>query len=200
VIAATYPEAPISVQNVPGLTTSTQIGLAWTEGANNGGTSVTDYQISYALETDDTYTIYSSNIVESTEIITGLSPGSNYKFKIKSRNIIGFSDYSSIVVIKAAQVPDVPTGLVNVPVITAANQIGLQWVAPVFDGGSTLFDYTIYYDNASGNNFEELVVGLTDTTYTATSLTQGESYQFKVEARNQYGFSFFSNTVSILTA
>jgi hypothetical protein len=87
-----------------------------------------------------------------------------------------------------------------VPVITAANQIGLQWVAPVFDGGSTLLDYTIYYDNASGNNFEELVVGLTDTTYTATSLTQGESYQFKVEARNQYGFSFFSNTVSILTA
>jgi len=31
-------------------------------------------------------------------------------------------------------------------------------------------------------------------------LTEGSTYQFKVEARNAYGFSVFSNTVSILAA
>jgi hypothetical protein len=31
-------------------------------------------------------------------------------------------------------------------------------------------------------------------------LTEGSTYQFKVEARNVYGFSVFSNTVSILAA
>ena len=36
--------------------------------------------------------------------------------------------------------------------------------------------------------------------YTATSLNQGMTYQFKVETRNEYGFSVYSNTVSILTA
>ena len=36
--------------------------------------------------------------------------------------------------------------------------------------------------------------------YNATSLTKGSTYQFKVEARNMYGFSVSSNTVSILAA
>jgi hypothetical protein len=31
-------------------------------------------------------------------------------------------------------------------------------------------------------------------------LTEGSTYQFKIKARNVYGFSVFSNTVSILAA
>ncbi len=31
-------------------------------------------------------------------------------------------------------------------------------------------------------------------------MTQGLTYQFKVEARNAYGYSAYSNTVSVLTA
>lgn len=88
----------------------------------------------------------------------------------------------------------------NLPQITFANQIGIQWDAPVFDGGSSILDYTIYYDNASGSTFTELVAGLTDLTYTANSLTQGQTYQFQVEARNAYGLSFFSNVVSVLAS
>ena len=42
--------------------------------------------------------------------------------------------------------------------------------------------------------------GVTALNYNATSLTEGSTYQFKVEARNIYGFSIFSNTVSILAA
>ena len=42
--------------------------------------------------------------------------------------------------------------------------------------------------------------GVTALNYNATSLTEGSTYQFKVEARNAYGFSIFSNTVSILAA
>jgi hypothetical protein len=46
----------------------------------------------------------------------------------------------------------------------------------------------------------ELVSGLSSLEYTATSLTQGATYQFKVEARNSYGLSFFSNIISVLAA
>lgn len=38
------------------------------------------------------------------------------------------------------------------------------------------------------------------TTYTATSLTPGTTYKFKVQARNAFGFSDFSDPVSILAA
>ena len=39
------------------------------------------------------------------------------------------------------------------PEITTATQIGITWSAPSFNGGSTIVDYKIWYDNASGSTF-----------------------------------------------
>ena len=96
--------------------------------------------------------------------------------------------------------PDAPTDLQNVPAITDADTIGLSWAAPEFDGGSPILDYRLWSDNASGSDFAVLEGSLAGFTYTATSLVQGATYQFKIEARNAYGFSAFSNIVTILTA
>lgn len=123
-----------------------------------------------------------------------------YKFIIQARNLVGLSVPSTVVSILAAQIPDAPTNLQNVEEVTNRNTIGLDWEAPVFDGGSALLDYSVWYDNALGGDFELLQSGVTDTLFTAASLTQGLTYQFKIQARNLYGFSSFSNTVSILTA
>jgi hypothetical protein len=100
----------------------------------------------------------------------------------------------------AAQVPDAPTNLVNVPENTARYQNGLSWVAPEFDGGSPILDYRIWTDESNGPEYVVLVDGLTDLNYIATGLTQGLIYTYKVEVRNLYGYSVFSNTVSILAA
>jgi hypothetical protein len=86
-------------------------------------------------------------------------------------------------------------------VVTLADRIGLTWVAPVFDGGSPVLDYRVWYDNASGGDFIELTTGVTDTSYTATGLTQGSTYKFRIQTRNAYGYSLgFTNEVSILAA
>jgi hypothetical protein len=62
-------------------------------------------------------------------------------------------------------------------VVTDANTIGLIWSAPVFDGGSALIDYRIFFDDATnGVTFTELASGLTGTSYTANLLTQGLTY------------------------
>lgn len=46
-----------------------------------------------------------------------------------------------------------------------------------------------------------LASGIPGTTYTATGLTAGETYVFKVQARNSFGFSDYSSpAVSILCA
>ena len=59
----------------------------------------------------------------------------------------------------------------------------------------------MWYDNGSGGaSFQMLESGVTDVSYTATGLTQGLSYQFKVKARNDDGFSFFSDVVVVLAA
>jgi hypothetical protein len=115
--------------------------------------------------------------------------------------LVGYSAYSSTIDVLAAQIPDVPTSLANVASNTFANQISLEWVAPVFEGGSPVLDYTIWYDNASnGATFTELVSGFTTLDHTATGLTQGSTYKFRVNARNAYGYSADSNTVTILAA
>jgi hypothetical protein len=49
----------------------------------------------------------------------------------------------------------------------------LSWTAPTFDGGSAILDYRIYYDNASGSDFEVLASNVADTQYIVTGLTQG---------------------------
>lgn len=75
-------------------------------------------------------------------------PGTTYQFKVKARNIYGYGEFSAIVSILTAQIPDQPIALANVPLVTTAYQIGLSWSAPVFNGGSPLIDYSIWYDNA----------------------------------------------------
>ena len=70
----------------------------------------------------------------------------------------------------------------------------------MFSGGSPVVDYRISTDMATGTFNTVLASDNTQLSYAATSLTQGLTYQFKVEARNAYGYSVYSNTVSILTA
>jgi len=62
VISAEVPDAPVSLSNVPSITTAYQIGLTWTEGAYNGGSPVLDYKVSYKSVSDTGYTIFASNI------------------------------------------------------------------------------------------------------------------------------------------
>lgn len=76
-----------------------------------------DYQVSYAVN-GEAYTIFASNIIEQTEIVTGLTPGVTYSFLVQARNIVGLSANSAAVVELAAQVPDQPTQLQDVPEVT----------------------------------------------------------------------------------
>jgi hypothetical protein len=48
ILAAKPPDIPLNLVNVPGLTTSTQIGLVWEDGLYDGASPVLDYQLSYA--------------------------------------------------------------------------------------------------------------------------------------------------------
>jgi titin len=200
--AAEVPYVPINLVNVPDITTAYQIGLDWDAPTYDGGSPVLDYRLSYKETSSSDWIVYDDAILDTQITVISLTPGVYYDFKVEARNIVGYSDFSDSITELAAQIPDSPTDLANVPEITLADRIGLTWLAPVFDGGSAILDYRIWYDDASdGAQFVELVSGLNDLSYTALGLTQGSTYRFKVEARNVYGYSFaFSNQVEILAA
>jgi hypothetical protein len=62
-----------------------------------------------------------------------------------------------------------------------------------------VIDYSVLYDNA-GSTYTVLAANVQNLFYTATNVTPGKTYKFKVQARNLFGMSLDSNKVSILAA
>jgi hypothetical protein len=91
ILAAKIPDAPIDLNNVPGITTGYIIGLDWNNGVYDGASQVIDFEIHYA-DDQGQYSLYRSGIIDSNIIVIGLTPGMTYTFYAKARNIIGQSD------------------------------------------------------------------------------------------------------------
>lgn len=68
----------------------------------DGSSPVIDYRVNYALESDGVYSVYAANVTSIPFIVTGLTPGVRYLFKIESRNILKYSAYSAPITVLAA--------------------------------------------------------------------------------------------------
>jgi hypothetical protein len=144
--AAKVPDAPLNLRNLSARTSAYQVGLAWDEGAYNGGSAVLDYRITFKEESALDFQLYKFNFTQTDMTLIGLTPGATYNFRVEARNLVGYSAFSNVLVEIAAQVPDEPQGLVNVPEVTARNQAGLSWAPAAFDGGSQVLDFALWYD------------------------------------------------------
>jgi hypothetical protein len=95
--------------------------------------------------------------------------------------------------------PESPTALANVPALTNKSQIGLTWESVEVSGGSAILDYQVLYA-PDGAEYQVLASGIQPKSYTATGLTTGLNYHFKVQSRTEYGLSMPSAEVTILAA
>jgi hypothetical protein len=147
-IILTIPDAPVNLANLPAVTKATKIGVSWANGAENGGSTVLDYQLSYSLETESTYTTISS-ILTATYTITGLTTGSEYKIRVQSRNEFGLSDYSNEIKVLAAQIPDAPAAPSTA---VQDSSVLVDWSAPN-EQGSPIIGYQIWIRKSDGTTF-----------------------------------------------
>jgi len=96
----TYPDAPVNLADDSATTSSTTIGLTWSAGAENGGSPVIDYRISYAASGTSTFAILAAGITTTSYSTIALTSGASYTFKVESRSAFGFSTtYSNEVTI-----------------------------------------------------------------------------------------------------
>lgn len=109
----TVPDAPQYFISNVGVLTTTQIGLTWYNGQNNGGSQVIDYTLWYAVGTNGTFTILAQNVPTMHYILSGLITGQQYKFMVQSRNIVGLGAFSQEIIVKPCSRPSTPAAPVT---------------------------------------------------------------------------------------
>jgi hypothetical protein len=63
----------------------------------------------------------------------------------------GYSTFSESVSILCSRIPDAPSSLANNLAISNDVKIGLAWANGVSNGGSSIIDYRVSYDDGTNN-------------------------------------------------
>ena len=181
----------------------TAINLSWTAPSDNGGATITGYQIELSADAGSDWSdlVANTGTTSTTYTHTGLLPGTTYHYRISAINSAGTGNPSSIdhATTDAASVPDAPTGLTA----TASGQtnIVLSWTAPSNDGGATITGYQIEMSTDAGANWSDLVANTESsaTTFTHTGLPESATRHYRVYAINSIGESDPSNVAHATT-
>lgn len=199
---AQSPSAPGTPSVTPN--SGSQVTLNWAAPADsgvapNGVGGIIDYYIEYG--TSPTLAGASTTTSATTsKVITGLTPGATYYFRISARNettnLAGTTGpVSGISSATLGTVPGAPTGGT---VVTDDGVATFSWVAPASDGGIAITSYEVDYSTDAGFAGATTVTGLGSTvrSLTRTKLTPGSTYYFRARAVNSIGAGANSTAAS----
>ncbi len=160
-------------------------------------TGADDYRLDVS-ETED-FSIYVSGyqhktIMETSDSITGLSPGTTYYYRIRAYNSSGYSGYSNIIIL--ITIPGKPEAIAATDVKSSgftANWKAASGAESYRLDVSTSIDFTSYvpgYQNKSVSDLKDTVTGLTPIT----------TYYYRVRAVNVNGTGENSDIIKVTTA
>jgi hypothetical protein len=88
------PDAPISLTGTPG---NAQVTLYWTAPTNDGGTPIINYLVEFKLDTSVGWSAFShAPSTATTIVVTGLTNGSLYDFRVSAINAVGTGTSSNV--------------------------------------------------------------------------------------------------------
>ena len=200
--SATVAATPRSVPGVPtGLAAevapelgvgSGEVRVSWTAPVNAGGSPITDYVVQYSSNGGTTWTIFAdATSTATTAMVTGLTNGTGYAFRVAAVNAAGQGALSATVTATPRTVPAAPTGLTveSAPASgVGSGQLRLSWTAPANTGGSPITDYVVQYSSNGGTTWTTSADGTsTVTSAMLTGLSNGTEYTLRVFAVNAAG-------------
>ena len=179
--AASDPDLPASPV-LSGEADGDAVVLNWVAPTSSGSSAVTNYRV-YRGNTSGALTM----IAELGNVLTyqddDVVPGATYYYKVTAVNDQGEGPFSNEVSVMIGSVPSAPGDLQA----TAGNgTVTLTWEAPVEDGGWEITGYKVYRGTAAGA--ETLLITLGNvTSYTDSSVVNGQTYYYRVSAVNDMG-------------
>lgn len=212
-VATDPPAAPTAVTTAP---RNASLAVSWTApkvttgGQSAVDTSVTGYAVQYractatprtctASPTWGSWTAYPHAGTGTAATITGLTNDTKYEVRVGARNSAGVSAYSTT----ASGIPVAQTSTPSgVTVEPGHNLIKVSWAPPSLGSGTTLVGYRVQY-RACGSTTTGCASSWlaasdpgTGTTASITGLTNGITYQVRVQAVTSKGDTGWSPTKS----
>ena len=188
---AELPAAPVLTATVR---SSSRIDLSWTQ-PNNGGATITGYDVQYKLAAANSWTDVSHTGTGRTASITGLTRARAYQFRVRAMNAAGNGTWATASATTQAELPAAP---VLTATVVSSSRIDLLWTQPN-NGGATITGYDVEYKLATAQSWTDASHSGTVRTDSITGLTRVTAYQFRVRAVNSVGNGGWSAIVSAST-
>lgn len=186
---------PEPITDLIAVPANNEVHLIWTAPYDNG-VPIQNYKVIMWKTGSDATTTF-PNLSTTKGIITELTNGVSYNFKVIAKNSRGESPDSNIVSAKptSSQTMFPPDNISDLKATRGDGKILLGWTTP-YNGGTQITGYKIYYwELASGDIKTKTLTGAANSAQ-ITGLTNEVSYRVKVVALNSMGHGPDSNIVS----
>ncbi len=196
IYSQTLPSVPAAPTGVTGTAGNASATVSWTAPAG----PVSSYTVTpFAGSTGGTPVTVSGTPLATSTVVSGLTNGTTYTFKVTATNSLGTGPAS------AASNPVTPGPVPTAPTAVTAATAGsgsasVSWTAPSNSGGSAISSYTVTPFAGTTAGTPVAVSGSPPaTTATVTGLTNGTAYTFSVTATNSVGTGTASAASNIVT-
>lgn len=190
IVMAQFPFSVPSPPGTPYATTVTKYNMVveWEPPTKDGGSPVTGYHIERKEKNSILWTKLNKLILTDSRFkTTGLEEGIEYEFRVYAENIAGLSPPSKVSESFVARDRCDPPGKPEAVVVTREH-ITLKWAKPNYDGGSTITGFLVEKKELpDGRWMKANFTNVIETEFTITELTGGQSYEFRVTAKNAAG-------------
>jgi titin len=146
------PSAPTALTPVAG---NRQISLSWTAPSSNGGAGIVDYVVESSANGGVAWRSVGTVTAPSTAtVITGLTNGVAYVFRVTARNVAGTGAASTWVTAAPVAPPRAPLSVAATTVeatpTSSTATAAVAWVPPTDDGGAAVAGYRIQTSTDGG--------------------------------------------------
>lgn len=162
-----------------------RVSLSWTRPTTTGGAAVEHYYVEGSTDGVLWNQLADLGGASRSAVISGLTNGVRYRFRVSAANRAGNGAWSSSVSSTPLSVPGAPGNLDGAP---GDRSVALSWTAPLVTGGTRVTRYVVQRSGNGGLTWVTLLRGTSlSPTQSVRYLANARDYLFRVAAKNALG-------------